>query len=754
MDKEFFECDEYKKSEEIQLFPAERYFIKETEKSASEIFNAPEITIPENSPELDNPSGISLSDAEEFVQSASASASASVSLSASASVGIGATGVMAGIAAVCIAATVGIVPVSGLTQNNGYEPPIYQIEEPIEVGTLNFLNYRIDYYNNEDSYDVNSDITFFFEGTLADGFTCELSDTITGKSVAVIDEAVIFKNIEKGDREFLLTIYHNEEVVETRPINVTDNYIYNPDHNFDYTYKVTYNSDGTCNLYTYFIPEYDGNFVTFIDIYDIHDNLMNSYETVTDGALSYILNINEEEYKAKFVSYYVKDNNYYSYCLSEEIYIDNNTFIWQANVNDKLLNITFGNEIVGDVQIKVTHDDLTCEEFVFPAKELIDNSCLLTLNKISHNPIVEIIVDSVLYNYDPFEHITVFNGKEYKRISESVNVKAVVSSTVNLTKCEIFNPSYNFESGDAIHAPVFLYFDGFLNEGDTYSVKVFSMDGNIVDSVTDISLSDKPVIFTNLTVDMEYTFTFYLNSSGEEIPLGEITKTLTVPDYSFLPPLFCWFPNPGDVMITYNEDGTSNIYLYMNVQKTEYDMYYKVYLVDVAYSDFSVFFEYAGSDNVAILRNIPTGRYSIKYGVLINNNDTCYSTCDMQWPSGTVVAGLNESGYYPEPCGDVSYDYSNNELSLSVSGKVVEDLRVTITPDIGQAIEITIPVEDISANYSFSTYTLNLSAYGLTSFTTVIESYAVFQYGNGEKIKNEVSVTGDEFCPFKIESSF
>lgn len=123
MDKEFFESDEYKKSEEIQLFPAERYYVKETEKSASEIFNAPEITIPENSPELDNSSGISLSDAEEFVQSASASASASVSLSASASVGIGATGVMAGIAAVCIAATVGIVPVSGLTQNNAYEPP-------------------------------------------------------------------------------------------------------------------------------------------------------------------------------------------------------------------------------------------------------------------------------------------------------------------------------------------------------------------------------------------------------------------------------------------------------------------------------------------------------------------------------------------------------------------------------------------------------------------------------------------------------
>lgn len=88
MNKEFYECDEYKKSEEFQYFPAEQYRVNETAKSATETFNAPETSALENpSVQTDGP-GMSLGDAEKMVQSASTSASASapVSLSASASV--------------------------------------------------------------------------------------------------------------------------------------------------------------------------------------------------------------------------------------------------------------------------------------------------------------------------------------------------------------------------------------------------------------------------------------------------------------------------------------------------------------------------------------------------------------------------------------------------------------------------------------------------------------------------------------------
>ena len=89
-------------------------------------------------------------------------------------------------------------------------------------------------------------------------------------------------------------------------------------------------------------------------------------------------------------------------------------------------------------------------------------------------------------------------------------------------------------------------------------------------------------------------------------------------------------------------------------------------------------------------------------------------------------------------------------MTVSVSGKVVSDLRITVITDDGQTIGITVPLGDISAGYGSSVCTVDLSAYSLTSFTTVIEGEAIFQYGNGDIIKNKVTVTGDESCPFKI----
>ncbi|MGN1062392.1 MAG: hypothetical protein ACI4RO_04615, partial [Candidatus Scatosoma sp.] len=408
---------------------------------------------------------MSLSDAEELVQSASASAtasataSASVSISASASAGVGATGVFASIAAVCVAATVGIVPVTGLTQNAADEPPASQTEAPTDVGTLNLLNYRVDYYTDEDSDAVFSDITFYFEGALADGFTCELSDAQTGRSVPVNGNTAAFERIEKGDRDFLLTILNGDETVETRTVNVEDNYIDAAGTEFNYAYKVTYNSDNTGNIYAYFTTDYDGDFVTFINIYSSSDVASDGYETVTDGAFSGVLGIEEEYYTAEFVSYYVKNSNYYFYCSSEEIVIDNGDFSWQANVQNDSLTLTFGNELVGEVQVKVIHDDLTSDEFTVPVKEFTDNSCVLSLSRISRNPTVEILADSVLYNYDPMGYISVFDGEEFRQFSESITVTAQVFSYVSLTRCEIFNTSYNTDYGDTIRKHALGRFD-------------------------------------------------------------------------------------------------------------------------------------------------------------------------------------------------------------------------------------------------------------------------------------------------------
>lgn len=108
-----------------------------------------------------------------------------------------------------------------------------------------------------------------------------------------------------------------------------------------------------------------------------------------------------------------------------------------------------------------------------------------------------------------------------------------------------------------------MYFNGYLNAGDTYSVKVIDPDGGEAASATNLTLSGKPVIFEYLSIDTEYTFMFYLTANGKETLSDSVTKTLSMHEYADLPPTFCLTPNPGDVLITYNEDGTSNVYLHM-----------------------------------------------------------------------------------------------------------------------------------------------------------------------------------------------
>ncbi len=734
MDKEIFSCDEYKTVTEYKKFPAEEYRSKEILNNAKEEYKVEEF-LKSSKTESANSENKSALGKISNLQPAT-------SLSVSASASVGATGAFVGVITVGVAVTLGIVPLTA-------EP----LPEPVNFGSLTYINYRLDYIDEESSDGLYADITFNFEGDLKSGFNCVAYDVLTEQSAPLTDNKITFENVRTEGREFRIEIQKDTEVIETKTVQIVDYYVFDNTPSFEYFYKVTYNQDNTSNLFTYFKSDYDGEFVTYINLYD-ENFVAADYETKIDGAISGILNIKEEIYTARFVSYYVKDNNYYSYCSSDKISIGYATLEWAASVTDDKLTLSFGNDVLGSIDVVVTHDDLSCEEFNLNADELVDNTYEITLSSISRNLTVEIRAEACLYDFDPSGYLSECIGVDYREVVDCLNVTAFVSSTVSLTRFEIYNASYNYDYGDTIHAPVYLYFDGFLNEGDTYSVKVIDSDGGEVEYVTGLTLSDKPLTFLELLADTEYTFMFYLTANGEETLSGSITRTLSVLEFPDLPQYFCVSPNPGDAMVTYNEGGTSNVYLYMNVQETEYDMYYKVYLVDVTYEDGSVFFEYSGKDNVAVLRNIPAGTYAIKYGVLINDGDTCYSVYNMVWPSGTIVTGLDEGGYYPDVnCGNANYNSDNKTLSINVYGKITGDVNIKFTFDDGQQAEMTIPLENVSADYSTSVLSADLSGYEFTSFKAVIEGVAIFQYGKGDIIKSEVEITESESCPFKIEYS-
>ncbi|MCI5745482.1 MAG: hypothetical protein MR270_04290 [Erysipelotrichaceae bacterium] len=745
MDNEIYKSVEFQKTDEYQSFPAERFHVKEIKSDNIETFKSNEFSSSNANTSNNNSNKMSFDEQKKLAQmSSSTSKAISSSMSLTATISATTTSVIVTASSVFFVASLGIIPIKGLTQEHVESTPIVEEITPDE-GLIDFKNYKVNYYFNDTYDDVIYDITFYFEGDISDDYSYKIIDNSSNQETYINNNMASFENLENGDREFTFTIYNNDNIVQEKTILVENNYVENAQ--VDLAYKVTYNQDNSSNLYTYTTPLYEGEYITYINIFDENGNLLNDYNTINDGALSSVLNIKESNYFAYFDTYYIKDNNYYSYGSSEKIVIDSNFFFFDCQVNDNVLSLYFDNDLSGDINVKVTHDDLSIEEFIVPSDELIDNSYSLTLNKISFNPTIEIVAQASFHNYDENNLITDTIGSIYKEFSEQKNVLSVVSSNINLSRFEIFNTSYNLNYDDTSHAPIFMYFDGYLNEGDTYSIVVNNLNGEEVTSKNNLSLSNDPVIFYDLLADVEYTFNIYLNTNEGSKLIYETNKTLSIIEYNNLPYYYCLNPNPYDALITYNDDNTSNIYLYMDVQPTDYDMYYKVYLVDASIVDGTAFYECVSNENVAVFKNIPEGIYCFKYAVLINDNDTCYSVYDVGYPSGSIHVGLDENGNYPGSDYYINYDQSSKQLEINIFAILYDDVNITLISEDGTTINIDVLLSDINE----SSILLDLSSYGLLNFTVVVKGVASFMYGNGDVIKNEVTIEGSESCPFIIE---
>lgn len=803
MEKETYDCEEYQSCKENEPFPAERYHVNETQPANTEHFDVPETAKPSADPKKSESSTMSIDEAKDLVNgtsstvsaSASSSAAAASAASGTASVGasIGVTGVVSGVAAIFVAVTTGVVPVEGMTDETVSSSEIVyvsssessseesssessseesssessseesssessseetssseSIPDPIDVGTLAFQYYKVDYYPNEDGSGILSDIVFHFDGAIADGISATLSDAVTGTSVAIEKGQAFFTNVERGEREFALSFQKDGAEVETRSILVEDQYLYDPSLGADFAYRSTFNADGTSNLYAYLTPGIQGEFETSIRLFDETFTSLDSYVSLSEGPLARVMNVQESSYVATLDSYFVTDGNYYSFYSQEGIPVETDAFTFNASVQDKTLTLSILQETVGDVSVTVTHDDGSSETFSFPSSDLIGGTKTLELSSLSQHPTIEVTADVIFHNGDPEGKITTYEGTLYKRSTKSLTVDASITSFVSLDRCEIFNTTYNASYDNQQNAPVFLYLSGFLNPGDTYSIEVLDVDGALVASSDALGSFEDPVRFTNLDAEATYTFRILLN--GSEV--NQFSKTLVIPTYENLPSYYCSNPNPGDAYVTYNEDGTSNVYLQMSVQDTTYDMYYKVTLYDCSVSDDSIFYEFIGNDSIASFENIPRGIYSIKYAAMLRDGDTAYSVFDRGWPSGTLELGLDDAGRYPNSSPASAYfDSGSGILYLDVKGpRVVGDVTLTITPDAGEPFEVIVPEASFTTG-GYASCEVDLSSYGLASFGLVIDGEAVFQYGQGDEIKAATTVRGKESCPFHYETS-
>ena len=122
------------------------------------------------------------------------------------------------------------------------------------------------------------------------------------------------------------------------------------------------------------------------------------------------------------------------------------------------------------------------------------------------------------------------------------------------------------------------------------------------------------------------TYTMYLTNENGDVLSSEAVVTvdtsveITAPSYNSA------FPNPSDVTVTYNDDGTVNIYIRTQFETESEELYYQVTLGDIVYTS---------QESIARLENIPDESYSLKYDVCMDVNGVRYSIFRIV-PSGMV----------------------------------------------------------------------------------------------------------------------
>lgn len=189
--------------------------------------------------------------------------------------------------------------------------------------------------------------------------------------------------------------------------------------------------------------------------------------------------------------------------------------------------------------------------------------------------------------------------------------------------------------------PVVMKFDCQIPSNYSISIK---------DTVNGIDLLIEPMdeyYFAAVPMDTASTLTVQVVDK-EGVPFGEAsTYTISQSDASTnytVPYMFC--VNPGDAVVTYNDDGTINIYRKIDFSSDDSRIYYNAFVYNSSETDaegrtiFTGGYDCIGRDTYAVLENLPLQDYFFRYYVMFAYEGVDY-IMNMDWPSGGVIISEN-----------------------------------------------------------------------------------------------------------------
>lgn len=286
-----------------------------------------------------------------------------------------------------------------------------------------------------------------------------------------------------------------------------------------------------------------------------------------------------------------------------------------VNISDAIIvgmneiQINFVADYIDDncqIAFNITYGDLTEDNIILSSEDILNGYVIINMdssNTLSIKPTASI-------SYEESDSVRKIEYPLYERtFEETFKVEALV---------------------DTFNGRVTFYPKGIANGAEyAYIIESTSPDS----PYTEYYFQDPFMIY--YTGQGEITYTMYLTNENGDMLSSEATITIdtsvevTKPEFNMI------YQNPREVTITYNDDGTINMYIITNFEATNQELYYQVRLGSK---------RYASRDKVLVVENLPDTTYSIDYNVCMDINGMSYSVYSIS-PSGVTNEFELSNGY-------------------------------------------------------------------------------------------------------------
>ena len=342
------------------------------------------------------------------------------------------------------------------------------------------------------------------------------------------------------------------------------------------------------------------------------------------------------------------------------------------------------------ISFAITHSNATVEDIIqLTSKDISNGSITIKMdsgNSLSVNPTAYI-------KYEGSDSVRTIEYPQYDKVfDETLYIEAVVGLYNNKTTF--------FPKGISNGATTLKIIDS--SSPDTENIEYyFNQPFYLYYSVNDV-----------------ITYTMYLtNDNGDKLS-NEVTVTADTTNERPEIEYSMTYPNPSEFGVTYNEDGTINLYVLTNFESASEDIYYQVRIGDKRYISREKYLE---------VLNLEDKVYSLEYDVCQDINGVSYSIFNYP-PSGTINE-ISIENYYTAVLED------ENTINLQFNfGTIFVDLSSVRAVSISGE-EIILTEDDFIYNSETNSYSTSIK-FSQATEGAIIYMEANSSYGDLDVIED------------------